>query len=441
MATNRFEDWGTQYASRMMSAEAAARLVRDGDTVVIPIGVVAPAMTKALFERKEEFQRVDIITTAPLDDPGWFEPGHAAFQVHVEIFNTVVGRQSLLERRSDFISMPFSRRFKGEDERGEHLHSADVCFLSVSAPDRFGNCSFGTSVWNKKSFAKRARTVIAEVFPGLPRTGGDNFIHVSEIDAFVEGGTPATAPSQKRGEFPKAIAQYVNELIQDGDTFQIGAGGTTTQLVVQGAFEGKEDLGVHSEISVPGMNDLVYQGIVTGARKSLHPGKFVTTHVVASTPEELEFINENPVYELYEVNYTNDIQVIAANDNMVAINNALAVDFTGQISAESMGHDMWSGPGGQPEFAIGALLSKGGRSITVLPASAKGGTVSRIMPAFEPGTVVTVPRMFADIVVTEHGIARLFGKTDRERAEELISVAHPDHRADLRKQAKKLLGL
>jgi 4-hydroxybutyrate CoA-transferase len=296
-------------------------------------------------------------------------------------------------------------------------------------------------MWNKAAFVKRARTVIGEVFAGYPHTGGANRVHITEFDALVEGGEVPPVPLRDRPDFHPAMAAHVNEIVRDGDTLQIGTGAMTAQLVVAGALAGKEDLGIHSEISVPGLNNLVYQGAITGARKTRHKGKFVATALIATTPDELEFIHENPMYEVYDVGYTNDIQVIASHDNMLAINNALCVDLTGQIACESIGGEMWSGPGGQPEFAIGALLAKNGRSITLLPSTGKGGALSRIVPQLEQGTIVTVPRQFADIVVTEHGVARLLGKSDRERAEGLISIAHPDHRAELRMQAAKLLGL
>ena len=170
----------------------------------------------------------------------------------------------------------------------------------------------------------------------------------------------------------------------------------------------------------------------------MHPGRFVAKAQNAGTPDEMEFIHENPTYEVYEVHYTNDIAVIAAHDNMVAINNALSIDLTGQVAAESIGADMWSGPGGQLEYVIGANLSKGGRSITCLPATSRAETITRIVAEHPPGTVITVPRQFVDIVVTEYGIARLYGKSDRERARELINIAHPDHRESLRRAARRM---
>lgn len=432
MNDSRYANWPEDYASKLMEPAEAAALVRPGDTIVIPIGSITPNLCHAIWDRREELSDIDILSCAPFVDPGWYEPGHPAFRTHVELFNTAIARQSMLRGETDFVSVPFSRRFKPEDERGGGVFGCDVTLIGVSPPDRFGFCSFGTSLWNKLSYAQRARTVLAEVFPGYPQTGGTNRIHVSEIDAFVDGGeTAPTRLAREAAPFPKAIAGYINELVKHGDTIQIGTGMMTLQLANNGAFDGLVDLGVHSEVSTPGLNDLVYKGVITGSRKTRHPGRFVATALSATTPEEIEFIHENPVYEVHEVHYTNDIQLIAAHDNMVAINNAMTVDLTGQIAAESIGADMWSGPGGQLEFVIGATLAKNGRSVTLLPAAAKEESVSRIVAQHPPGTVVTVPRQFADYVVTEFGVASLFGKSDRQRARELIHIAHPDHRADL----------
>jgi 4-hydroxybutyrate CoA-transferase len=438
MNDSRYATWPEDYANKLMEPAEAAALVRPGDTIVIPIGSITPNLCHAIWDRRDELSDVDILSCAPFVDPGWYEPGHPAFRTHVELFNTAIARQSMLRGATDFVSVPFSRRFKPEDERGGGAFGCDVTLIGVSPPDRFGFCSFGTSLWNKLSYAQRARTVLAEVFPGYPQTGGTNRIHVSEIDAFVDGGeTAPTRLAREAAPFPRAIAGYINEIVKHGDTIQIGTGMMTLQLANNGAFDGLVDLGVHSEVSTPGLNDLVYKGVITGSRKTRHPGKFVATALSATTPEEIEFIHENPVYEVHEVHYTNDIQLIAAHDNMVAINNAMTVDLTGQIAAESIGADMWSGPGGQLEFVIGATLAKNGRSVTILPAAAKEESVSRIVAQHPPGTVVTVPRQFADYVVTEFGVASLFGKSDRQRAEELINIAHPDHRADLRRAFAK----
>jgi 4-hydroxybutyrate CoA-transferase len=203
-----------------------------------------------------------------------------------------------------------------------------------------------------------------------------------------------------------------------------------------GVFEGKHDLGWHSEMTPPGIITAMRAGIITGARKTVNPGKLVTT-LLSVSPDELEGLDRDPNIELLDVTYVNDINVIAAHDNMVAINNAISVDLTGQIVSEAIGPVIRSGMGGQPEFAIGAFLSKGGRSITVLPSQTSSG-ISRICAQLEPGSFVTVPRYFADTVVTEWGVARLLGKSQRQRALELIAIAHPDHRAGLKRAAERL---
>lgn len=433
MSRSRFASWPEEYAAKLMSADEAARLVRPGDGIGIPVGALVPTVVAGIFARADELHDVHIYASAPTTDPGWWEPGHPAFSMHVEVFSTPVSRGAVARRQADFTSVPFSQQFKTEDERGERTHPIDVALVAVAPPDHLGYCSLGMSVWNALGLARHARTVIAEVHPGYPRTHGEGRLHVTEIDAFVEEGPlPPRRPVPIAEDYPWQIGGFVNELVKSGDTIQVGTGGLTNGLPAAGAFDGKEDLGVHAELSVPGMTRLVREGVITGARKSLHHGKYVTTQLEASGEGDIDFINDNPLFELYDVSYVNNPRVIAQNDNMVAINNALAIDFAGQITAESIGGEMWSGPGGQTDFALGAIMARGGRNVTVIRSVAAGGTVSRIVPRLPEGTIVTVPRQFADYVVTEFGIAKLFGKSDRERAEELIAVAHPDHRGELR---------
>lgn len=436
---DRYADWPEEYARRLMAPADAAKLVRPGDTITIPVGALVPTVCSAIFERREELRDVDVFAAAPVMDPGWWNPGHPAFRMHIEVFITPAARESVNRGRADFTSVPFAQRFKPSDERNERVHHPDIALVAVGPPDHLGFCSFGMSIWNSLSFARHARTVIAEVHGAYPRTFGEGRLHVTQIDAFVEAGPlPARTAIPVASDYPAVLGQYVNELIHDGDTIQVGTGGLTNGLPGAGAFAGKQDLGVHAELSVPGMTRLVRDGIANGARKTLHPGKYVSTQLEASGPGDIEFINENPMFELFDVGYVNNPRVIAQNDNMIAINNALAIDFAGQITAESIGAEMWSGPGGQQDFALGALMAKGGRSVTILRSTAAGGTVSRIMPRLPEGSIVTVPRQYADYVISEYGVARLFGKSDRERAQELIAIAHPDHRADLRRALQSM---
>jgi 4-hydroxybutyrate CoA-transferase len=225
--------------------------------------------------------------------------------------------------------------------------------------------------------------------------------------------------------------------VKDGDTVQVGLGSTTSATVRLGALSSKRDLAYWGELTVPGIVDLARKGVINGSRLAAHPGKFVTTSA-GNSPGDIEFIGGNPMFEFYEPDYIHNPRVLAANDNMVAINNSLSVDLTGQIASGEIGHKTWSGTGGQLPFAMGAFMSKGGRSITVLPSTAMGGTTSRIVDQFERGQVVTVPRDIADIVVTEYGVAQLLNRSQRERAAELIAIAHPDFRAELRARVARL---
>lgn len=239
-----------------------------------------------------------------------------------------------------------------------------------------------------------------------------------------------------RGE--KTIADYVSTLIKNGDALQIGVGSTSEWIAILGALNNRSDLGWHSETTPRGIIKLVRNGVITGKYKNINKGKVVAVAVGGGDKEDMDFVNRNPIFELYDADYVLNPTTIAANDNMVCVNSAISVDLTGQIAAESVGPTLVSGPGGQLAFAIGTQLSKGGRFITTLPSTAKSGTISRIMVQLDKGTIVTIPRTLADIVVTEYGVAHLYGKTQRERALELIAITHPDFRAELNKEAKKL---
>jgi len=437
--SNIFADWPEEYARRLMSPGDAARLVRNGDNIGIPVGALVPTVVAAIYARHDELQDVDVYACAPSTDPGWWTTDHPAFRMHVEVFGTPVSRPAISSRRADFTSFAFTTQFKGGDERGEPVHHPDVALVAVGPPDHLGYCSLGMGIWNSLSTARHARTVIAEVHSAYPRVNGEGRLHVSEVDAFVEAGPlPARRPPLSLEGYPMALAGFVNELVKDGDCIQVGLGGLTNALPAAGAFAGKQDLGVHAELSVPGMVGMVRDGTITGARKTLHPRKYVSTQLEASGDGDMEFLNDNPIFELYGVGYVNNPAVIAQNDNMIAINNALAIDFAGQVTAESIGAEMWSGPGGQQDFAIGAMLAKGGRNVTILRSVAASGTVSRIVPRLPEGSIITIPRQFSDYVISEFGIARLFGKSDRERAHELISIAHPDHRAELRRSLENM---
>jgi len=437
-------DWQEEYKKKIVPAETAASLVKSGDRVAFTLGREALAVGLALAARKDELKDVHILDPFPGYDFGWYDPGwEDSFEITIWM-PTALSQQMMDERRchlevSDMLARSF---FNGE--LGDAL---DVVITEVSSPDNKGFCSFGASLWNKRRHIKKAKLVIAEVNPNLIRTYGDNYVHVSEIDYFVEhahsGATPGLGSLAGRAlkelqPHLKDICGYVSEIIKDGDTVQIGVGRTTEPLVRLGLIDGKHDLGWHSEATPPGVIALVKEGVINGSRKTLHPGKVVVTSIGGSTTEEMNWVHENPLFWLVDVEYL--YRTVALNDNMVTINNAVVIDLGGQISAESIGTRIISAAGGQPAFVYGALCAKGGRAVTVIPSVARSGDhlVSRIVPVLEPGTTVTIPRWGADIIVTEYGVAHLRGKSLRARAEELITVAHPDFRAELKKAARKL---
>lgn len=437
-------DWKEEYRRKLVSAEEAIKAVKSGDYVVFA-QPEAPALGLALVSRADELTGVRIMggggSDLPMYDTSWYDVYPDTFRLETSYVLPLV-RALVAERKSDFtVSGLF-----GVPDMTE-AKPMDVFMVQVSPPDEHGFCSFGASLWMKKEWVRTARIVIAEANERIIRTYGDNFVHVSEIDHFVEhtpsgkipGGTDilgrrTTGP----GELEKSIAGYIGSLIKDGDCLEIGVGGTAEWVAQLGVLESKHDLGWHSENTVRGIGTLVMNGVITGKHKNIHAGRAVATAVGGGTKEEMDFINDNPLFEVYSSNYILDPRVIASHDNMVAINSAIALDLTGQIAAESIGTVMTSGSGGQLSFAIGAYLSRGGRSIVAISSTAKDGTLSRVVPILEPGTVVSTPRTLADMVVTEYGIARLKGKTQRERALELIAVAHPDFRAELKKEAERL---
>ena len=435
-------DWREEYKRKIISAEQAAAMVKSGNRLVFSAGREAFSIGLAIAARKEDLKNVSVYVPSPGYDFGWYDPGwQDSFDISIGMPTATC--QDAMDARLVDVSIGTLIPFAEIPDSPK----VDVLLTEVSPPDEHGFCSFGASLWNKPQQIRDAELVIAEINNNLIRTYGDNYIYFSEIDYFVEhvskGGAPGMGTlggrQPKEPEpFQKKIAQNVASLIRDGDTIQIGIGRTTEPLVKLGIFEGKKDLGWHSEATPPGVISLIRKGVINGSRKTMHPGKAVVTSIGGSSREEMEWVNMNPLFMLVDVTYLEDIRVIAAHDNYVAINNALMIDLSGQICSETIGSRLMSQAGGQIPFVYGATMSKGGRSITCLPSTAQGGKVSRIVPSAPPGTVVTVQRNLADNIITEYGIARLKGKTLRQRAQELINIAHPDFREDLKKAAAKL---
>jgi len=437
--------WQDEYKRKCVSPEKAVKIIESGDTVVIPVATEVQALSGALMGRKDELKdvTVTVLIRMPRYDLGWLggEFGEA-FNVILDTQPASFGATFMNERKLDLIPFLYGLRFKGEGDARRKAQDVDVVMIVVSPPDNDGFCSFGLYLSHKKDYTSRAKKVLAEVSdtPAMRvRTPGDNHIHISDIDYFVEHiPVPIREPQQKHDQVDKKIAEYVSTIVHDGDTLELGPG-LAASLPGLGSFDDKRDLGIHSPIIGPGLLDLLRRGIVTGKRKNLHPGKSISSGFRwIESEEDIAFIDGNPAFEVRSSSYVNDIRVIASNDRMVAINGILAIDLIGQIAADSIGTRMFGGAGGQVDFGIGSVLSKGGCSIAVLRSTASKGTVSRIVPTFEPATIVSLPWTFVDYVVTEYGVANLLGKSRRERAEELIAVAHPTFRAELTTQVQKL---
>ena len=494
MAGNRrrsFSNWEEEYNKKMVSVEEAARVVKSGDRVVFP-NIFTGVTPAAIIARKDELKDVEIQVMSPPFDPGWFrEDMSDTFKLIVDTFLYRIARPVHDAKRLDFLPYTnYSWWTPYRDGRTDR-RNIDVFVTQVTPPDKNGFCSFGANVWQRRKYAGAAKTVIGEVHDNMIRTYGDNYIHVSEIDHFVKVEIPPTTdedleavinafPEERReevremspgfnpnivrliaplveqsnftqieaalgidppDEVVRAIAENLKTVLKDRDTIQIGQGRPTKWMVTLGVFDHLKDLAIYSEMACPGMGKLVQRGIVTGKYATLHPGKAVFTGLGGMRWDEIQFANNNPMFELYGSDYVLDITNIAANDNQVAINNGLQVDLIGQITCETQfGPRLINGPGGQIEFHIGAFLSKEGRAVTLLPSTALEGSLSTIVPQLAQGSIVDIPRSYADTIVTEWGVASLSSKTHRERAQALIGIAHPDFRDELRKEAKELFG-
>jgi 4-hydroxybutyrate CoA-transferase len=440
-------DWRGWYDSRRVSAEEALAHVKSGDRVAFSYGREPMELGLALVARAHELQNITIFNPVPGRDFGWYEdwgPTHPhPFSIEYEMCVPVIRRGVEEHRFDQAVSSIF-----GASERPVASGEADVMLVEVSTPDHHGFCSLGASVWDKRERIRGAALVVASVNPKLIRTYGENYVHAGDIDYFVDhvpsGREPASA--DLLGRKPQDVPDWVTrigelvatEVLRDGDTLEIGVGLTSESVARSEAIRQLSDLGWHSEATPRGIIRLVMDGVITGARKTLHLGKAVCTSIGGGTKEEMDFVNGNPMFELYPNKYATNPVTIAQNANMVAINSAVAVDLTGQVTAETLGRRQISTAGGQTPFAYGALLSEGGRNVVVLPSTASDGTVSRIMPEFPAGTTVTQTRALADTIVTEHGIARLRGKTVRERTQELIAISDPRFRDELAAAAKEL---
>jgi acyl-CoA hydrolase len=419
--------WNGEWRARVTTADRALAVLESGQRVYVHNGCAEPVvLVEALTRRGRDLHDVEVIHTATMGPADYTRPEYEGHLRHNSLFSGENVRSALREGRADYTPI-FLSEIEGLFRSGEL--PIDVCLLQCSPPDRWGNMSLGPSIDYSLAAAERAHHVIVEINDQVPRTLGVSSLHVSRVDAFVEVSHPlAEYPRQEIGKVHRAIGAKVAKLIPDGATIQTGIG-AIPQAVLEFLIDHK-DLGVHSELIGDGVIDLIEAGVVNGDRKTLHRHKIVAGFALG-TKRLFDFIDGNPMFEFLPTAYTNDPFVIAQNERMVAINSAIEIDLSGQVCADSVGRVPYSGIGGQVDFIRGAARSKGGLPIIAMPATARGGAVSRIVPCLQPGAGVVTSRGDVHYVVTEHGVAYLHGKNLRQRAEALIRIAAPRFRDDL----------
>ena len=413
--------------SRYVNAEEALKVVKNGDRVTVSHATGEPqALTEALWARKDELANVEIVHMVCMGKGKYCLPEAGDSFRHNSLFIGGPARKAFAEGRADFVPVHFS------DIPSLFLENylpVDVALVQACPPDKNGYMSLGVSVDYTLATVKCAKTVIVQVNSRMPRTHGDSFIHVSEADLIVECDEPLLElPRATLTEQDYAIGKNCASLVPDGATLQLGIGALPDAVLF--SLKDKNDLGIHSEMISDGVMELVRAGVVNGVRKTLHKGKIVATFVMGSR-EMYEFIDDNPMMYMAGVDYVNDPFIIAQNANMISINSCVQVDLAGQVCAESIGLKQISATGGQADFIRGANRSRGGKSIIAMPSVTRDLKTSKIVPMLDPGATVTTPRTDVKYIVTEFGVASLFGKTLRERARALIGIAHPDFRDGL----------
>jgi acyl-CoA hydrolase len=422
------------YASKVVSAIDAVRLVRDGEQIIVPTGAgEPPALLAALSDRRRDFRDVKVAQLLPLRKYGYIDEATREHVRHVSLFYGGATRPGGQQGWIDFVPNCFSD-MPLLIERG-HL-AADVVFALASPIDADGNFALGIATDYTLAAIARARCVVLEVNPNVPWTHGNCHVHVSQVAAIVEDAEPVyevTLPQV--GPVQEAIGRYVADLVEDGATLQIGYGSIPDAVVVQ--LSSKRDLGVHTEMIGDGILRLVETGAITNARKNFMPGRMVATFALGSS-RLYRFMDRHPQLEMHPADFTNDPAVAGRNDRLVSINGTLQVDLLGQCGSESLGPMPYSGTGGQADFVRAANRSRGGKPFIVLPSTARSDTVSRIVPMLASGTHVSTSKNDVNYVVTEHGVAQLRGKSARERARALIAIAHPDFRSELARDARRL---
>ena len=427
--------WQEHYKSRTVSPAEAVKHIQSGDRISTGHAVGSPrVLIDALMARNSELKDVEIVHMVPMTPSPYCEEGLCDSFRHIALFAGGSTRGAVADGRADYVP----RLFREIPKLFSTSMPLNAAFVKVSHPDEHGYVSLGVSVDYSLEAVKRAKLVVAEISSHIPRTMGDSFIHVSDIDWFTVTDEPLIElPPPALTDVEKNIGRNVASLIKDGDCLQLGIGAIPDAVLT--FLTDKKDLGIHSEMISDGVMNLMEKGVINNKCKQLKPGKCVIGFAMG-TNKFYKWLDNNVATEFHPIAYVNDPRVISQNDNVVSVNSAISVDMLGQVAADMMGSRQFSGVGGQTDFVLGAMFSKGGRSIIALPATAAKGKTSRISVALERGQAVTTGRNDVEYIVTEYGVALLRGKSMRERAAALIKIAAPEFRDQLRKECIELYG-
>jgi acyl-CoA hydrolase len=419
---------------KIVSAQEAVKVIKSNDRIYIQAAAAAPQiLINAMTERASELKNIEVCHLhiegkTPYANPDLRDSFHVnSFFVGHNVRHTLTeGNGSYTPVFLSELPLLFKR----------NILPLDVAFIHVSVPDKHGYCSLGVSIEATLAAIENAKTVIAQVNPQMPRTHGDGIIHHTEIDLFVAcDETIPTHDLAESTEVENKIGDYVASLIEDRSTLQMGVG--VIPNAVLSRLTNHKDLGLHTEMFSDGAIDLILKDVINGNYKGVTPGRALATFIMGSK-RLYDYVDDNPFIELRTSDYVNDINIIKQNPKMVAINSAIEVDVTGQVCADSMGSKIYSGVGGQMDFIRGASLSDGGKAIIALPSITKKG-VSRIVPSLKPGAGVVTTRAHVHYIITEYGIANLYGKTIKDRVKALVNIAHPDHRENIERAYFELI--
>lgn len=421
------------WQARAVSAEEVVSHVKMGHRVFVHGAAATPITLLAALGRRTDLSGVRLYHLHTMGEMPSADPASEGHVRSISLFTGANMRKAIEEGRADFVPIFLS------DIPGlfrSRLVPLNVAMLNLSPPDSHGLCTLGTSVDAARAAADSADLVIAQINPRMPRTHGHTVVPLSRLDAYCIADEPLHEHDPIEETAVEArIGEIIADLVDDGSTLQMGIGAIPDAVLSR--LHNKHDLGIHTEMFSDNLVPLAEEGVITNRFKSVHPGRIVTSFV-NGTKKTFDFVNDNPIVEFHPCDRTNDTSLIRKNDKVVAINSAIEIDMTGQVCADSMGHKIFSGIGGQMDFIRAAALSKGGKPILALPATAKSGQLSRIVPMLKPGAGVVTTRGHVHWVVTEYGAVNLHGKSLRERADLLISIAHPDFRAELRKEVYEL---